>query len=128
MLKRIVLPVVEDKGLVSRLADHFGHAPYFLIVEVDEEVKIISERIICNSGEHFGGRGHAHDSILEFKPDYLIVLGMGPRGLNAMKSAGVEVLRTDTDLAAEALNAFKEGKLEVLNESCAHSERCKDKN
>ncbi len=128
MLKRIVLPVVEDKGLASQLADHFGHAPYFLIVDVDEEGKIISERIICNSGEHFGGRGHAHDSILEFKPDYLVVLKMGPCGLNTMKSAGVEVLRTDTDRAAEAIDAFKKGKLKVLKEGCSRSERCRDKN
>ncbi|MDI6698686.1 MAG: NifB/NifX family molybdenum-iron cluster-binding protein [Candidatus Saccharicenans sp.] len=120
MLKRIVLPVAENKGLASRIADHFGRAPYFLIVEVDEQGQIASERPVSNSGEHSGGRGHAHDSILEFEPDYLIVPGMGPRGLKAMKSAGVEVLRTGADQVQEALEAFREGRLEILNQGCGH--------
>lgn len=120
MLKRIVLPVAESKGLASRIAEHFGRAPYFLLVEVDEQGQIASERLVSNSGEHFGGRGHAHDSILEFEPDYLIVPGMGPRGLKAMKNAGVEVLRTDADRVDKALEAFREGRLEVLNEGCGH--------
>ncbi|MDI6846313.1 MAG: NifB/NifX family molybdenum-iron cluster-binding protein [Candidatus Saccharicenans sp.] len=126
MLKRIVLPVDENKGLASRIAEHFGRAPYFLLLEVDEKGQIASERLISNSGEHSGGRGHAHDFILEFKPDYLIVPGMGPRGLRAMKSAGVEVLRTGADRVREALEAFREGRLEVLNEGCGHHGRCRD--
>ncbi len=120
MLKRIMLPVVENKGLASRIAEHFGRAPYFLLVDVDEQGQIAFEGLISNSGEHFGGRGHAHDSILEFEPDYLIVPGMGPRGLKAMKNAGVEVLRTDADRVDKALEAFREGRLEVLNEGCGH--------
>lgn len=125
-MKRIVLPVVENKGLASRIAEHFGRAPYFLLVEVDEQGQIASERLVSNSGEHFGGRGHAHDFILEFKPDYLVVPGMGPRGLSAMKNAGVKVLRANADRADEVLSAFIEGRLEILSEGCGPHGRCHD--
>ena len=34
---RILMPIVEDSGLQSRLAEHFGRTPYFSILEVDEK-------------------------------------------------------------------------------------------
>lgn len=33
-MKRIVIPVVDEKGLKSQLAEHFGRAPYFAVVDL----------------------------------------------------------------------------------------------
>ncbi|MBO3842267.1 MAG: NifB/NifX family molybdenum-iron cluster-binding protein, partial [Candidatus Brockarchaeota archaeon] len=68
MKTRIAVPVVEENGLNSRLAEHFGRAPYFAIVELDENDEVSSVQTVSNVGEHFKGAGHAHDNILEFKP------------------------------------------------------------
>lgn len=118
MIKKIIFPVAENKGLDSPLADHFGRAPYFLMVEVDEAGEVISHRLVSNTGEHFGGRGHAHDAILEQKPDCVIVYGMGPRGLASMKDAGVTVLKATASRVAVLLQAFQVGWLEELSEGC----------
>lgn len=124
MKTKIIFPVAENKGLDSPLAEHFGRAPYFLLVEVDEEDEALSHRLVTNTGEHFGGRGHAHDTILEHKPDYIVVYGMGPRRLAAMEEAGVTVLRATASRVAELLQDYREGRLEVLSEGCHQAGRC----
>ncbi|MGB9893193.1 MAG: NifB/NifX family molybdenum-iron cluster-binding protein [Candidatus Saccharicenans sp.] len=123
MAKKIVVPVEDKTGLEARLSEHFGRAPYFLIVELDEKGEVSSLRIVSNYDEHFGGRGYAHDNILKEKPDILIVYGMGPRGLDSMAAAGVTVLRAGGRTVQEVLNAYRDNKLEVLTEGCHQSRR-----
>lgn len=124
MIKKIIFPVAENKGLDSPLAEHFGRAPYFFLVEVDEAGEVISHRLVSNTGEHFGGRGHAHDFILEQKPDYIVVYGMGPRGLASMEESGVTVLKATASRVSDLLQAFREGRLEELSEGCDQARRC----
>ncbi|MEM2487349.1 MAG: NifB/NifX family molybdenum-iron cluster-binding protein [Thermoproteota archaeon] len=83
---RIIVPVAEEKGLDSCLAEHFGRAPYFAVIDLDENYEVSKVEIVSNTGEHFGGAGHMHDNILSLKPDAIIVYGMGPRGLVVFKA------------------------------------------
>ncbi|MGQ9800742.1 MAG: NifB/NifX family molybdenum-iron cluster-binding protein [Candidatus Saccharicenans sp.] len=124
MTKKIVVPVEDQNGLQARLSDHFGRAPYFVIMELDETGEVSSLKTISNHDEHFGGRGHAHDNILREKPDVLAVYGMGPRGLDSMAAAGVTVLRAEGNTVQEVLSAYKNNKLEILGEDCHHSHGC----
>jgi len=118
MAKKIVVPVEDQNGLQARLSEHFGRAPYFVLVELDENGKVSSLKTISNYNEHFGGRGHAHDNILQEKPDILIVYGMGPRGLDSMAAAGVTVLRAEGNTVQEVLSAYKDNKLRIFSEGC----------
>ena len=36
MTKRIVIPTEDKSGLEAHLAEHFGRAPYYTIVDLDE--------------------------------------------------------------------------------------------
>lgn len=123
MTKKIVIPIEDKNGLEARLSDHFGRAPYFLVAELEESGEISSLKTISNYNEHFGGRGHAHDNILNEKPDVLIVRGMGPRGLETMAEAGVTVLRAEGNTVKEVISAYRENKLENLTEGCHHHHR-----
>ncbi len=124
MAKKIIIPVEDRRGLDSKLADHFGRAPYFAVIEMEEDGQVISLKTIANFDEHFGGRGHAHDNILSEKPDILIVYGMGPRGLFSMAEAGVTVLKAEGDTVQKALTAYREKGLKELTEGCHQSRRC----
>ena len=64
-----------------------------------------------NTGEHMGGTGHPHESLLALKPDVIIAFGMGPGGLQSFQNAGVTVLKAVDDTVKETINSFKEGKL-----------------
>ena len=118
---KIVVPVADESGLNAQLAEHFGRAPYFAIVDLDEKGKVSSVRTIPNIGEHAGGIGQTHDHILELKPNAIIVYGMGPRGLIGFQNAGVAVLRAAADTVKEVIVAYKDDKLQELTEGCHHA-------
>ena len=46
---RIAIPIVEDKGLDSSVSLHFGNAPYFAFIEV-EEGQIVGFYVKANEG------------------------------------------------------------------------------
>ena len=124
MAKKIIIPVENEKGLEAKLAGHFRRAPYFAVIEMEENGELVSFRTVANFDEHFGGRGHAHDNILNEKPEVIIVYGMRPRGLARMAEAGVSVLKAEGNTVQEVLDAYKENKLEEIAEGCDHGHHC----
>lgn len=116
--ERVVIPVIEDRGLDSRLSEHFGRAPYFMVAEIDPEGEVLKVEVIPNSGEHFGGSGKPADKILQLRPTALITCGVGPTALSIFQRSGVAVLRANALTAREVIEAFKRGELEELTEGC----------
>jgi len=118
---KIVVPAVDQSGLNAQLAEHFGRAPYFAVVELDENGEVSEIKTVPNIGEHAGGRGQTHDNILELQPNAIIVHGMGPRGLSTFQSAGVAVLRANANTVSGVIAAYKDDKLQELTEGCHHA-------
>jgi predicted Fe-Mo cluster-binding NifX family protein len=118
---RVVIPAVDESGLKSQVADHFGRAPYFVVVDLDRDGNISNTTTMPNVGEHAGGMGQTHDHIVKLKPKAIIVYGMGPRGLSAFQSAGIAVLKAETDTVAGNVTAYNEDKLQELTEGCHHA-------
>jgi len=118
---RVIVPAEDQKGLNARLAEHFGRAPYFAVVELSENGEVANVNTVPNVGEHAGGMGQAHDHILELKPTAIIVYGMGPRGLITFQNAGVAILKANANTVGEVVNAYKEDKLQELTEGCEHA-------
>jgi predicted Fe-Mo cluster-binding NifX family protein len=118
---RLVVPAEDQKGLSARLAEHFGRAPYFAVVDLDEKGEVANVKTVQNVGEHAGGMGYAHDHILGLKPNAIVVYGMGPRGLMSFQNAGVAVLKANAHTVGEVVDAYKKDKLEELTEGCEHA-------
>lgn len=119
---RIVVPVMNKTGLDAQLSEHFGRAPYFTVIELDENRRVVSQRTVPNTSEHFGGTGRPPDRILQFKPDALITYGMGPRALNIFQSANVAVLQANANTVRDVVSAYGNDKLEELTEGCHHAQ------
>ena len=115
---RIVIPVLEESGLNARLSEHFGRAPYFAVIELDENGRVLNQRTVPNVGEHLGGSGRRADFILQLKPNAIITFGMGPRGLNIYQSVRVAVLRANANTVGEVIAAYNKDELEELTEGC----------
>ena len=115
---RIVIPVLDESGLNARLSEHFGRAPYFAVIELDENGRVSNQKTVPNVSEHFGGTGRPPDRILQLEPDALITYGMGPRALNIFQSARVAVLRATTKTVREVIAAYNKDELEELTEGC----------
>ena len=122
MTKRIMMPVEDEAGLDAQVAHHFGRAPYFAIVELDENQKISKVKTEANRSEHMGGApGHSHESFLALKPDVVIAYSMGPGALNTFLGAGVTVLAATALTVEGNIESFKEGKLKDLVGVCEHA-------
>jgi predicted Fe-Mo cluster-binding NifX family protein len=115
---RIVIPVLDESGLNARLSEHFGRAPYFAVIELDENRRISNQRTVSNVDERFGGSGRRADFILQLKPNAIITYGMGPRGLNIYQSVRVAVLRANANTVREVIAAYNKDELEELTEGC----------
>ena len=118
---RIVIPTIDESGLDAHLAEHFGRAPYYTVVDLDENSKVLNVKTEANVGEHLGGVGHPHDHLLTLKPNVVIAFGMGPRGLNTLQNSGVTVLKANANTVREVTASFKDGELEELAEGCEHA-------
>jgi predicted Fe-Mo cluster-binding NifX family protein len=118
---------MDKNGLDAKLSHHFGRAPYFTVIELDEKSNIISQETECNTGEHFKGTGHPSTCIhphriLQFNPNVFITYGMGPRALSIFQSANVAVLKANTNTVRGVLSEYTNSKLEELTEGCQHSQ------
>jgi predicted Fe-Mo cluster-binding NifX family protein len=104
---RIVVPVASKEGLKANLAEHFGRAHYFSVVDLNDNGDVTNVKTVPNVGEHAGGMGYTHDHILGLQPNAIIVYGMGPRGLNTFQSVGIAVLRANAKSVGEVVAAYK---------------------
>jgi predicted Fe-Mo cluster-binding NifX family protein len=122
MNMRIVVPVYDERGIDARLSEHFGRAPYYAIIDLNDEGQVVDQETIANTSEHFGGVGHPPDRILQLQPKALITYGMGPRALRIFQNANVAVLRTNTNTVRDVIRAYNNDELEELTQGCQHAQ------
>ena len=117
MQSRIIVPAASQDGLNAYLAEHFGRAPYFAVVDLNDG-EIVSVKTVSNVEHHTGRMGQPHDVVLDLKPNAIIAYGMGRRGILSFQSAGVAVLRANSNTVNDVIAAYKENKLQELTEGC----------
>jgi len=117
MKTKVIIPVSDKKGLNARIAEHFGRAPFYAVLELNDQ-KIESIKTLENKGEHFGGQGHMHEHILDQRPNAIITYGIGPRGLVGFQEAGIAVLKANADTVKDVIASYNEDKLQELTEGC----------
>ena len=121
METRIVIPVLDESTSNTRLSEHFGRAPFFALIVMNEEGSVLTRETVPNRSEHFGGVGSPVDRILRLKPNTVITYGMGPRALNYFQAARVAVLRANADTVEGVVSAYNNDALEELTEGCHHA-------
>ena len=121
MNTRLVIPVTEEKGLDSGLSQHFGRAPFYSIIDLDDNGKIIGKGTIANTSEHFGGVGLPPDRIMQLKPKALVTYGLGSRALQMFQEGGVAVLRTEASTVKGVIDAYNNNELQELTTGCGHT-------
>lgn len=119
MKERVVIPAEGGNGLDARLSEHFGRAPYFIVVDL-EDGNVLNIQTVLNESEHFGGLWRPSDLVLRFRPNAVITFGMGPRALSVFQEARVAVLRANASTVREVIEAYRQNKLEELTEGCRY--------
>ena len=119
MTSKILIPTDDSEGKV--VAAHFGRAQYFTVYDLNDDGSISAKTVHANTSEHAGGRGHAHDNVLRYQPNVIIVSGMGPRGIRSFESQNIAVLRANSHLVDDVVASFVKRELEELTEGCAEA-------
>ncbi|MFW6117766.1 MAG: NifB/NifX family molybdenum-iron cluster-binding protein [Thermoproteota archaeon] len=109
---RIVVPVSEDKGEESRVAYHFGRAPYFAIFDSKEDSLVIKQ----TRKEVSKGRSRLAMKIMEYNPDVVFAAGMGRRAVDFFRSNNIRIETGDYNTLKEIME--NKDKLEELEEAC----------
>jgi predicted Fe-Mo cluster-binding NifX family protein len=115
---QLCIPVIEDRGLESRVSGHFGSAPGFMIVDTDSGQR----ELVTNTNAH-----HAHGmcqplaALAGHAVDAVVVGGIGGGALMRLRSAGIVVYRASRPTVGELVAALAAGTLEEvgLEGACA---------
>ena len=113
----ICIPVEDNNGLDSRVCQHFGSAPFFLVVDSDTNE--------CDAVVNSGAQ-HAHGmcqplALLKGKDiDGVVVGGIGQGALFKFQAANIGVYLSEYSTVNETLAAHKAGSLRPLSQgTCA---------
>jgi predicted Fe-Mo cluster-binding NifX family protein len=127
------IAVISDDG--STISQHFGRAPYYVVVTVENGKVVNKERrdkaghhtFAGHHGEHHetGGQ-HGFDAGAQARhagmmsniadSQVLIAGGMGMGAYESLKSRGIETIITDVSNIDQAVNLYLKGQLPNLKE------------
>jgi predicted Fe-Mo cluster-binding NifX family protein len=108
---KVCLPTMGDRGMEEDVSAHFGRAPTFTVVDLDTG----AVKVVPNTGEHMGGKGHAGELLLKEGAQVMIAGNLGPRAVELFQQSGIEVFTCATGTVREAIEDWKAGMLTVAD-------------
>jgi predicted Fe-Mo cluster-binding NifX family protein len=108
---KICFPVTSNDGLESRIYDHFGSAPMFLIIDTEKNETI--EQANKDLG-HANGRCKPMKAIAGKDVDAIVVGGIGKGALSGLLQSGLKVFLAESGTVAKNLAAIQSGELSEM--------------
>ncbi len=119
---RVVIPTNTPDGLMAKRGAHFGKAPFYVIVDIEEdEIKDVD--FTSNPGHSGGACGNAVENIKNLGADALIVSGIGPNPLMGFNQIGIKVYYDgESPVVEESIKKLIDGNLQEMSPdmSCSH--------
>lgn len=119
---KLAVPSETDAGLASHRSGHFGHAPYFTIVTIEDGSITAVESIKSIDHDSFGCGG-VIDYAISLGIDAMLAAGMGLRPLTRFTDAGIAVYsETASPIVGDAVEKFIKGECHLMapEEACVH--------
>lgn len=102
----ICIPTTEDKGTDSRVSEHFGRAPFHVLVDLDTmTTRSLVKEGGCNDEDH----GHCMpvDLLLNNKVNLVLCKGLGRSALSRLTANDIEVFATPADTVGVAVEEYR---------------------
>jgi predicted Fe-Mo cluster-binding NifX family protein len=100
------------KELSANLDPRFGRAPYFIVVDPQTlAFEVVDNARNLNLSQ--GAGIQAGKTIVDHKVDALITGHCGPKAFKVLQKAGVKIMTGALGTVADAIEQFKNGKLEA---------------
>ncbi|MBF0104595.1 MAG: NifB/NifX family molybdenum-iron cluster-binding protein [Deltaproteobacteria bacterium] len=122
---KICVPTKNNNGLQSEVSDHFGSAPFFLIVDTSTA----QCEVITNENQHHShGMCQPLQTIGGYDFEGIVVRGIGQGALNKLLSAGKRVLISETTTVQALVDEVIAGQCRDIDpsHSCGHHGGCHD--
>jgi predicted Fe-Mo cluster-binding NifX family protein len=119
---KIAVTAENNNGLDSMVAQHFGHAAFFMLVDV-ENGEVTTVQGIANPFAEAHQPGQIPGFIHEQKANVILSGGMGGRAIEFFEQAGIKAATGATGTVRQALEYYFGGKLKEAapcDESVAH--------
>jgi len=119
---KIAVTAENNIGLESMVAQHFGHAPYFMLVDVEND-EVTATQGIANPFAESHQPGQIPGFIKEQNADVMLSGGMGGRAIQFFEQYGIKTATGAIGTVRQALENFLGGKLSEAapcDESVAH--------
>lgn len=120
---KIAIPSETPNGLASMRSGHFGHTPYFTIVEYDENMNIVGAEPVKNVDHDQFGCGGIIEYVMTLGVDGILTAGMGMPPFMRFTEAGIDVyVEGYTPIVGDVAELFAQGKVErmTLDDACNH--------
>jgi predicted Fe-Mo cluster-binding NifX family protein len=113
---KIGVPTAGDGGLDAAIADHFGRAPVFTIVDTASE----AIETVENRGHHQGGSSPPPVTLAEAGAEAVLAGQIGRGAVTRFEDRGIEVYRGASGSVQEAIDAWEAGELERVGPEDVH--------
>lgn len=106
-----VIVTSEGKGLDSKVDQRFGRCGFFMLVDTDTMEYKVLDNIAASQG---GGAGvKAAQIVIDNGAKAVLTGNCGPNSYEVLKSGGIDIIVGVSGTVREAIETFKEGKLNV---------------
>lgn len=107
---RVAVPIEAGEGLEAVRSAHFGHAPAFVLVDIEGGVPV-AVSLVVNPPHAAGGCGATVGLLAGSGVDAVSAAGMGRGPLSGLAAAGIAVHHdTDSSTVGEAVAAIVGGR------------------
>jgi len=121
---RVGFAVHNDQGIESKVYDHFGSAPAFIIVDTETKDPI---RVNNKDLNHVHGACNPIMALDGHSVNAMVVGGIGAGAINKLNAMGVKVYAAAAPTVKENLDLLTENRLQELsvhNACRAHQGEC----
>ena len=119
---KIAVTAENNNGLESTIAQHFGHAPFFMLVDVDNG-EITATQSVVNPFAERHQPGQIPGFIKEQNADVILSGGMGGRAIQFFEQYGIKAATGAIGTVRQSLENYLGGNLTdaaPCDESVAH--------
>jgi predicted Fe-Mo cluster-binding NifX family protein len=119
---KIAVTAENNNGLESMVAQHFGHAPFFIMVDM-ENGEVTAVQDVTNPFAQAHQPGQIPGFIHEQKANVILSGGMGGRAIAFFEQLGIKAATGATGTVRQSLENYLGGKLQEAApcaESVAH--------
>ena len=114
---RIFIPLLDNHGKDSKISQHFGHAPYFGVYDVEKKELKITE----NNLDHTDSSKSPIDQIEEaISPTVIFAKDIGGRAIDLIAEKGLSLKTGSYDTVEEVIDNLDN--LEDQTKNCGHEQ------